>query len=257
MIAFPEVSYRSRHVWQRNRDVFLSLWKSDALPLFLEPLVILTVMGLGIGKIVVDIEGQSYLEFIGPGILASYMMFAPAFENSWGSYVRMAIRRTYDPIIVTPLNVEDVITGEILWGTTRAVFMAVIILVILAAMGLVGSPLALLVLPLAVFFGFMFASLSITYASQAPSVNAFNFFFSLFVYPMFFFSGVFFPLEELPDALERFAWVLPLTPAVHVTRNLVEGELALSMLWSVLGIAGAAAVFYYLALVLMRRRLIR
>ncbi len=257
MIAFPRASYRSLRVWQRNRDVFFGLWKSDALPLFLEPLVILGVTGLGIGQLVDDIEGQSYLEFIGPGLLAAYIMFAPAFENSWGSYIRMAVRHTYDAIIVTPLNIEDVITGEILWGTTRAMMMAVLILVILAVLGLVDSFLAILVLPLAALFGFMFASLSMAYASQAPSINAFNFFFSLFVYPMFFLSGIFFPIELLPSGLEQFAWVLPLTNAVHISRHLVDGDLVLSMLWSVLGMAGAAVIFYYLALVLMRRRLIK
>ena len=257
MIVFPEVSYRSLRVWQRNRDVFLSLWKSDAVPLFFEPLVILAVMGLGIGKVVDEIEGESYLEFIGPGVLAAYVMFAPAFENSWSSYMRMAVRRVYDAIIVTPLNIEEVITGEILWGTTRAVIMGTVILVILAAMGLVGSPLAVLVLPMAALQGFMFASLSMAYTAKAPSVNAFNYFFSLFIYPMFFLSGVFFPLEELPVALQRFAWVLPLTPAVHLSRHLLDGDLVLSMLWATLGMGGAAVFFYYLALTLMRRRLIR
>ena len=257
MTALAQVSLRSWRVWQRNRDVFFSLWKSDAIPILAEPLVILLIMGVGIGKVVEEVEGQSYLDFVGPGVLAAYVMFAPAFENSWGSYVRMAVRRIYDAMIVTPLSIEDVITGEILWGTTRAVMMGVLVLVILSAMGMVSSTLAVLVLPLAALQGFLFASLSMTYAAKAPSMNSFNYFFSLFIYPMFFFSGIFYPLEQLPDPVERFAWVLPLTPAVHVTRNLLEGNLLPSMLWSVLAMAGAAAAFYYLALVLMRRRLIR
>lgn len=257
MSALAQVSHRSWRVWQRNRDVFFSLWKTDALPVLAEPLVILLIMGLGIGQVVEEVEGQSYLEFIGPGVLAAYVMFAPAFENSWGSYVRMAVRRIYDAMIVTPLSIEDVITGEILWGTTRAIMISVVILIILSAMGMVASPLAALVLPLAALQGFMFASLSMTYTALAPSVNSFNYFYSLFIYPMFFFSGVFFPLEQLPDPVERFAWVLPLTPAVHLARNLLEGHLLPSMLWSVLAMAGAAAGFYYLSLVLMRRRLIR
>ena len=225
--------------------------------MLLEPLVILGVMGMGVGKLVTEVDGRSYVEFIGPGILASYVMFGPAFENSWGSYVRMAVRRIYDAMIVTPLSIEDVITGEILWGTTRALFMAIVILVILSALGIVASPLALLILPFAVLEGFLVASLAMVYTAKAPSLNAFNYYFSLFIYPMFFLSGVFFPLEELPPALERFAWVLPLTPAVHVTRNLLEGKLILSMLWSVLAMAGGSIALYWLALRLMRHRLIR
>ncbi len=254
---FTHVSARSWRVWQRHRDVFLSLWRTDALPILAEPLVILSVMGIGVGRVVDDIEGGNYIEFIGPGILVGYTMFAPAFENSWGSYVRMAVRRTYDAIIVTPLSIEDVITGEILWGTTRALIVASVVLVILAAIGVIESPLALLVLPMAVLEGFLFACLAMAYTARAPSVQSFNYFYSLFIYPMFFLGGAFFPLEELPDALERFAWVLPLTPAVHLVRNLVAGDLAISMLWAALYLAGLALLFYYLALVWMRHRLIR
>ena len=256
MSSLGEVSWLSWRVWQRNRDVFFRLWQSNFIPALLEPVVILGVMGVGIGEVVREIEGESYLEFIGPGIMAAYIMFAPAFENSWGSYIRMAVRRTFDGMIVTPLSIEDVITGEILWGTTRAVVMGVIILVILAGFGVLSSPLAILILPMAVLQGFMFASLAMTFTAKAPSVNAFNYFFSLFVYPMFFFSGVFFPLEDLPRGLEIFAWGLPLTPAVHISQNLVDGHLTLSMLWSVLWIAGLGAMFYILALKFMRRRLI-
>ncbi|MCH8191282.1 MAG: ABC transporter permease [Chloroflexi bacterium] len=257
MTALAEVSFRSLHVWQRHRDVILRLWKTDIVPLLAEPVVILLVMGLGIGQVVDEVNGQDYLEFIGPGILAAYVMFAPAFENSWGSYVRMEVRRTYDAMIATPLSIEDVITGEILWGVTRSLFLGTLILIILAVMGIVKSPLAILVLPVAVLEGFLIASLAMAYTSKAPSINAFNFFYSLFIYPMFFLSGVFFPVEDLPNGLRQFAWVLPLTPAVHVMRHLITGDLVLSMVWSLLGMAGAAFGFYYLALVWMRRRLIR
>ena len=256
MSAFAGVSTLSFRLWRRHLHVFLRLWKSDAVPVFAEPFVILTVSGLGIGQLVETVDGRSYLHFIGPGILAAYVMFAPTFENSWGSYIRMAVRRIYDAIIATPLSIEDVITGEILWGITRALIMGTLILAILAVIGAVESAWAVLVLPFTLLQGFLFASLAMTYTSLAPSVNSFNFFFSLFVFPMFFFAGVFFPTSELPDGVREFSWVLPLTPAVHVMRGLVTGELAWSMLWSVLGMAGAGMMFYYLALRLMRRRLI-
>ncbi len=256
MTAFAQVSTLSVKVWQRNLDVFLRLWKSDGVPVLAEPLVILAVSGLGIGQVVDEVDGRTYLDFIGPGILGAYVMFAPVFENSWGSYIRMAVRRIYDAIIVTPLSIEDVITGEILWGMTRAFFMGALILVILAALGTIESLWAILILPFALIQGFMFGSLSMAYTAKAPSVNAFNFFFSLFVYPMFFFSGVFFPTSELPDGLREFSWALPLTSAVHISRGLVTGELVWSMLWSFLGILGAGVFFYYLALRLMRNRLI-
>lgn len=257
MTTLSHARFRSWRVWQRNCDVFLLLWKSDAVPILIEPIVILVAMGIGVGSVVSMKGDQSYLEFIGPGVLAAYVMFAPAFENSWGSYVRMAVRRMYDAIIVTPLSIEDVITGEILWGTTRAVMIGVVILVILAVMGLVQSPLAILVIPFSALEGFMFASLTMAYTAKAPSVNAFNYFYSLFIYPMFFFSGVFYPLTDLPKIGQQLAWLLPLTPAVHVTRGLLTGQVGWGMLWATLAMAAAAVVFYFWSLRLMHNRLIR
>ena len=252
----PQVSSRSFRVWQRNRDVFLRLWKTDAIPVLIEPVVILGVMGLGLGRVVQDLEGQSYLEFIGPGVLAAYVMFAAVFENSWNSYVRMEVRRTFDAIIATPLSIEDVITGEILWGTTRALITGTVILVVLTVIGVVQSPTAILILPMAALQGFLFGSLAMTYTSKVPSVNAFNYLFSVFIYPMFMLSGVFFPLEELPRALQIVAWFLPLTPAVRVSQGLISGDMELIMLWSVLLMVAEALFFYSLALRFMRKRLI-
>ena len=115
---------------------------------FAEPFLILLAMGLGLGTYVVLDEGQRYIEFIAPGIVAAYAMFSASFECTYGSFVRMKFQKTYDAIIATPLNLEDVVAGEIFWGATRSLLTACAILVIAAAFGLVNSPWALLVLPL-------------------------------------------------------------------------------------------------------------
>ena len=257
MMALHTPTARSWRVWQRNRDVFLRDWKVNGLPLFIEPLMILGLMGLGIGTVITKVEGLSYFEFLGPGLLASYVMFAPAFESSWGAYFRMSVKRLYDAMIVTPLNIEDVITGEILWGMTRGVMVGGIVFAIMLLFRLVPSPLAVLVLPFSAYFGFMIAAMSMSYAAVCSSVNSLNYYVSLFIYPMFFLSGVFFPVDDLPRPLQLLAWCTPLTHAVHITRNLMTGHLEVSMLWSLLVIGAMALFFYQLALRLMRRRLIK
>jgi lipooligosaccharide transport system permease protein len=219
--------------------------------------VILALMGLGIGTVVGEMAGMSYFVFLGPGLLASYVMFAPAFESTWNTYIRMTVRRLYDAIIVTPLTIEDVVTGEILWGATRGVMMAVVIMVVLVAFGLVRSPMAVLVFPVAALEAFMVAAMSMCYVAIAPSTNSLNFYFSLIIYPMFFMSGVFFPVEDLPPGVRPVAWLLPLTHAVHLTRGLATGRFDGSMAASLLLIAVLGAGFYVLALRLMRRRLIK
>jgi len=248
-------SWRFIRMWQRNRDVFFRLWRSVAPGLVAEPIIILLTMGLGLGVYVGLIDGQKYIEFITPGIIASYAMFSASFECTYGSFIRMEYQKTYDAIIATPLNVEDVIAGEIFWGATRALITGTVILAIAAAFQLVHSPWALLIPIVSFLQGIMFAAIAILFTSIVPSIHSFNYYFTLFITPMFFFSGVFFPLASFPEIVQTLSWVAPLTPAVHLTRALMNGEFQLDLLWSLALIIALAALFFSASLVTMRRRL--
>jgi lipooligosaccharide transport system permease protein len=256
-LSFPLVSWRAFRVWQRNRDVFLRLWKAELIPYAVEPLIILSALGLGLGFFIGEVEGQSYLEFLTPGIVAAYCMFSATFECTYGSYVRMELQRTYDAIIATPVNIEDVIAGEILWAATRSLMTAIAIGLVGLAFGVVPSPLALWVLPLAVLIGTMFGSIAMFFTSIAPSIASFNYFFTLFVTPLYFFGGVFFPLSSLPEAIQRVASFVPLTSAVDLVRALYRGQLYLGLVWDLIFILMVMATFFTLSLVTMRRRLIK
>ena len=248
-------SWRFIRVWQRNRDVFFKLWRSEAPGFLAEPVIVLLAMGFGLGAYVGLVDGQRYIEFIAPGIIASYAMFSASFECTYGSFVRMEFQKTYDAIITTPLNVEDVIAGEIFWGATRSFMTGTVILAIAAAFQLVHSPWAALIPILAFLQGIMFASIAIFYTSIVPAIYSFNYYFTLFMTPMFLFSGVFFPLIAFPKIVQTLSWVLPLTPAVHLTRALVNGEIQLELLWALALIIVIAALFFSISLVTMRRRL--
>jgi lipooligosaccharide transport system permease protein len=259
-IRLPAVSYRAYRVWQRNRDVYLRLWKAEAIWPLAEPLITLLALGLGLGGLVTETElpgGQSYIKFIAPGILAVFPMWAAAGECGWGSFFRMENQRTYHAIIATPVSIEDVITGEIMWGATRGFISSIYILVVTAAFGLLSSPLALLVPAMAYLSGLMFASVSLSYTSIARSISSLNYFFALFITPQFWLGGVFFPLDRLPEELQVAAWFVPATHVVNILRGLVQGSPNLGHLGDLAWIAVVAAVFYYLALISMRRRLIQ
>lgn len=257
MSASARPSYRSLRAWQRNRDVYMKQWKTNGLAFFLEPVLLYIIMGLGMGQVIEDIEGASYREFIGPGLVAGYVMQVAVMENGWGTYFRMAVRRTFDAMIVTPISIEDVITGEVLWGATRGALTGCVVLLIVALAGDVNSPMAILIIPAAVLTGLTFAGATIIYTSRAPSSDFLAPFFSIVIYPMFFIAGVFFPISEMPQALEVFAWCLPLTWSVDIMRHLMQGEVTLTMLWGTVGLTALSGLFYKVALVLMRRRLIR
>ena len=242
-------------MWQRNRDVFLRLWHSEAPGFVAEPVLILLAMGLGLGAYVGLVDGQKYIEFIAPGIIASYAMFSASFECTYGSFWRMEHQKTYDAILATPLNVEDVIAGEIFWGATRSLITGSVILVVAAAFGLVPSPWALLIPVLSFLAGIMFSSIAIIFTSLVPSFYSFNYYFTLFITPMFFFSGVFFPLSSFPKIVQTISWIIPLTPVVHLTRALVQGEFHLNLLVALVIIIGLTILFFYVSLVTMRRRI--
>ncbi|MDD5093269.1 MAG: ABC transporter permease [Dehalococcoidia bacterium] len=245
------------HVWQRNRDVFLALAGSEVPGLLAEPLMVLVAMGFGLGAYLGVIDDQSYIEFIAPGIIAGYAMFSAVFECTYGSFVRLDYQRTYDAIISTPLSVEDVVAGEIFWGATRAFITTLAVMIIATMFGLIHSYMALLALPLSLISGLMFASIAFTFTSIVPSISSFNYFFTLFITPMFYFSGIFFPLDEFPSMVRTLSWIAPLTPVAHATRSLVRGEMDIVVLWSLLLMMAITAIFFCLSLVLMRRRLLK
>ncbi|MCX5995189.1 MAG: ABC transporter permease [Chloroflexi bacterium] len=248
-------SYRSLRVWQRNRDVFFKLWRTEVPGFFAEPVLILLAMGVGLGTYVV--LGSSYLEFIAPGIVAAYAMFSSASECTYGSFVRMKYQRTFEAIIATPVNMEDVVAGEIFWGATRSLLTTLAILIVIAAFGLVHSPWALLTIPISVLAGLMFSSIALFFTSLSATIYTFNYFFTLFITPMFFFSGVFFPLDAFSPTVQKLCWISPLTPVANLSRALVSGHPGDGAWWGLSIVIGLTAVFFPLALFMMRRRLLK
>jgi lipooligosaccharide transport system permease protein len=252
-------------VWQRNRDVFLKTWKTNFMPPFLEPVLYLGAIGFGLGQFV-ELDGRyagvPYRDFIAPGLVAAAMMNAAFYECMYGSYVRMYYQRTWDAIVATPVAMDDVLAGEVLWGATKSMLYAVPTLLVAGAFGLVAWPSALVAVPLSILAGLMFATLAIMFTAIAPSIDAFNFPVFLFAMPMFLFSGTFFPTEELPPALQTVAWFLPLTHVVSISRAATFGDLfqpeGLRALWQgTTWIVVVGALAYVVSVNLMKRRLVK
>ena len=251
-------SWRFFRLWQRNRDVFFRLWHSEGAGAIIEPVLVLLAFGMGMGAFIsntAELGGQRYIEFLAPGIIVAYAMFAASFECTYGSYFRMEHHYTFDAILATPLNVEDITAGEIFWGATRAFMTGCVILVIAAIFQLVSSPWALLIPLVAGMAGLMFASIALFVTSIVPAIYTFNFFFTLFVTPMFLLSGVFFPLSGFPEIVQKLSWIAPLTPVARLARGLFQGEFEISMLLALGIIVVWTVVFFSITLVTMRRRL--
>jgi lipooligosaccharide transport system permease protein len=254
----PRLSSLVWTVWQRDFDVFRRLfWVNFAVPM-LEPIFYLLALGFGLGLFVKEVQGTPYPRFLAPGLIAAAIMFAAFFECSYASFVRMYHQKTFDAIIATPVNLEEVVAGEILWGASRAVIHAAVVLVVVCLFGLASPFLLPILLPLAFLGGFLFATLGMIFTALVPSIEHFNFPYFLFITPMLLVSGVFFPLEALPLTWQRLAFLLfPLTHLVRVARALSLGRLEWSLLGNMLWMIALSLSAFYLALYLMRRRLIQ
>jgi lipooligosaccharide transport system permease protein len=266
-LKWPKLTYRVWAVWRRNFEVFTKTIFVNFLPALLEPILYLAAFGVGLGALITgSVEGGSYIQFIGPGLISIAVMYGSFFECTYASFVRMYFQKTFDAIIATPVSVEEVIAGELLWGATRAAINGSIVLAVVAAFGLVSSPLALLVPVLAFFGGLLFASLGMCFTALAGTIDFFNFPTFLFITPMFLLSGTFFPLALLPGVLQTAALaVMPLTHVVDLTRGLFSGSMQsylglssqLMVVYSVVWIAAVTLLFFVLAINLMKRKLIK
>ena len=192
-------------VWQRNRDAIVRSWKVEVGGIVIEPFIMLVAMGFGLGAFVDDFGDLTYAEFLAGGIVASYAMFHATFDSTFGAYLRMESHHIYEAVLFTPLGPEDIVVGEVMWGATRATLSGTSVLVVASMFGLVGSPLAILAVPSAFLIGFMISSIAMIMTATATTIGAMNNFFTLFILPMFYVSGVFFPLDRLPEAVQTLS----------------------------------------------------
>lgn len=256
-LAIPQLSKRVWTVWLRNKDVFMKTYKVNFLPPFIEPLLYLFALGFGLGHFVGTIEGISYPQYIAPALISISIMNSAFFECTYGSYVRMYYQKTFDAIIATPLSIEEVITGELLWGGTRSLIYASIMLIVLSALRLIALPYSLLIIPFSFAAGFLFATIGMCFTAITPNINALSYPTFLFITPMFLFSGTFFPLSLLPEPLQYFALTtLPLTHVVTIVRSLTLATPSVFLLLNFAWIVVVSFVLFVLSVNLMKKRLI-
>ncbi|MBP7411283.1 ABC transporter permease [Methanoculleus sp. 10] len=252
-----DITERVRSVWRRNWDAFLRTYRVNFIPPFVEPVLYLLALGFGLGTYIESIDGIPYPVFIAPALVSVSVMYSSFFECTYSSFVRMYYQKTFDAVIATPVSIDEVIAGEMLWGATRGMIYATLMLPVLLLFGVVAMPSSLLLIPFAYLAGLLFASIAMCFTAITPSIDALNYPAFLFITPMFLFSGTFFPLDLLPEPIQYFALaVLPLTHVVSINRAITLPAFAPANLLNLAWIAVATALFFVLAIRLMKRRLI-
>ncbi|WP_432257655.1 ABC transporter permease [Cupriavidus sp. TMH.W2] len=244
-------------VWYRNYMV----WKKLAIPSMIgnlaDPMIYLFGLGLGLGLMVGQVNGVSYIAFLAAGTTASSVMMSASFESMYSAFSRMHVQRTWEAIMHAPLTLGDVVLGEIAWAASKAVLSGLAIMLVAGALGYAQMPGALLALPVIVLAGIAFAALAMIVTALAPSYDFFMFYQTLVMTPMLLLSGVFFPLEQLPEGVQAATKLLPLAHTVALIRPLMLGRPVdgAGLHLAVLGAYAVAALV--VCLVLLRRRLLR
>lgn len=255
-----QFSLLTLRVWQRNYEIYRQNWKISFLPPLLEPLLYILAFGLGLAVLIGDfsIDGQqvTYTRFIAPALVSVAIMYNAFFETTYNSFVRMYYQKTFDALLATPLNLEEIIFGEILWAATKSLIATGLMGLTISFFGLFDYPGALLLIPLAVLGGLCFAAFGMICTALVPGIETFNLPIFLGITPMFLFSGTFFPLENLPGWAQVLAQLLPLTHLVALVRGCAlqiwSGWLWLSLLYLLL----ATLLLVPLAIKLMVRRIV-
>ncbi len=239
-------------VLQRNLLVYRRTWFGSVFGSFLTPLLYLTAMGIGLSSLIARggstmLGGVDYLHFLGPGILASTCMQTASFESTYPIMGKISWRRNYEAILATPMQVHHLLIGELSWIGFRMASISTVFLIVLTGFGIPRSPLALLAIPFAVLTGLAFAAPIIAFAATRANDAGFAALFRFVINPLFLFSGTFFPVSQLPDAVERVAAFTPLYHGVALVRGAVlnsmpaDWPLHLAYLLVFLGVSGLIA----------------
>ena len=240
----------------------LLVWRKLAIPSLVgniaEPLMWLVAFGYGLGALVgtVQLDGEPvpYIVFLASGSICMSAMQAATFEALYSAFSRMHVQKTWDSIMNAPVGLRDVLLAEMLWAAFKALFTVTAILGVMLALGISHSPMLLLTWPILLLTGVTFSCIALIFNALAKGYDFFTYYFTLFLTPMMFLSGVFFPRENLPAVLKTASDWLPLTQSVELVRPLFQGRWPANAAVHLLVLALYAAAAWWVALVLTRRR---
>lgn len=258
----PAFSMRWWPVFMRN----LLVWRKLAIPSLVgniaEPLMWLVAFGYGLGALVGEVslsgpDGQvrvPYILFLASGSICMSAMNAASFEALYSAFSRMHVQKTWDGILNAPVALDDIVLAEMLWAAFKALFSVTAILGVMLALGISYSPKLLLAWPVLLGAGITFSSIALIFNALAKGYDFFTYYFTLFLTPMMFLSGVFFPRDQLPGPVLELSNWLPLTQAVEVVRPLFMDQWPAHPVRHLAIMAVYALGAFWLALVLTRKR---
>ena len=245
-------------VFLRNFLVWRKLIIPSLIANIAEPLMWLVAFGYGMGALVGEVtlgdQKVAYIVFLASGSVCMSAMNAATFEALYSAFSRMHVQKTWDGIMNAPVRLDDVLLAEMLWAAFKSLFTVSAILCVMLGLGIVQSWKVMLAWPILLGVGITFSCLALIFNALAKGYDFFTYYFTLFLTPMMFLSGVFFPLDSLPDAVRWVAMVLPLTQAVALVRPLFMDQWPTDVLLHLGVLTAYASVAWVIALHLTRKR---
>jgi lipooligosaccharide transport system permease protein len=254
--------WRARRLVERNIMVYRHQWIIILSGVF-EPIFYLLGIGLGLGGIIREVplpngEVVAYAAYVAPALVATAAMNGAVFETIFNVFFKLNYAKTYDGVLATPMGITEIAIGEMLWALMRAALYAVAMFVIMLVMGLILSPLGILMIPAALLVAAAFAAAGLAGTSFLRTVNDFDVPMGLIVMPMFLFSGTFFPIESvLPDWLVAVIQLTPLYHGISLIRGLSTGIVGIGQLGDLVYLLVFFAVCMWIAMRQMERKLIK
>ena len=257
LYALPQISMRFYPIWQRHFLVWQKVAVTSILGHLADPLIYMLGLGYGLGSLLPEMDGTSYILFLSAGTLCYSTMNSATFEALYSGFSRMHHQRTWEAILNTPVTLDDIVLSEILWAATKSLMSGLAVLLVIWILGMSHTWLSLWTIPLALLIGLCFAALGLIMTALAPSYDFFMYYFTLVITPMMMLSGVFFPVAQLPALLQNVSVLLPLTHAIDLVRPLLNGTIPDNIALHIAVILAYTLAGFYLSLVLFRKRLSR
>jgi lipooligosaccharide transport system permease protein len=243
-------------VMSRDLEVFRRYWKATTFSSIVEPTIYLLAFGFGFGALVTKVNGLDYVQYVGTGVVASAALFSSVFPGMFNTFVRREFQRTYDALLAAPVDVEELVTAEVLWISCRAGVYCMAPLLVAVAFGLRPGPTTVLVPLIGFVTGFGFCSFGVLISAIAKSIDNFNYVTSAVITPLFLVAGTFFPIDQLPKAVQVIAQVNPLYHTVQLVRDSVIEGLSTADLGHAGALLAFAVVMWRLAVWRQSKRLI-
>lgn len=219
-----------------------------------EPLFYFLGLGYGLGTLIPAVGGQPYLHYVAPGLLLTSTMYSATIEATYSTFTKLEHQKVGESMLLSPLTFADVVLGELLWAASKGLLSGTAVLALGIAWGVFPPWFGIVGLGLGAAAGLIFGCMGLVVTALARGYDSFNYYFTLIISPMFFFSGVFYPIRGLGAWVEAIAWIFPLTHLVKMARSLLQGDFGTPLWAELVWIAAFGAGVFLAARWALERR---